>query len=137
MRKLVVIDGQGGGIGKALIEQLKPLAASVRIVAVGTNSQATSAMLKAGADAGATGENAVVFNCLDADVIAGAVGIALANSMMGEITPRMASAVGESRAEKVLVPVQKCRTLIAGVQDWPMSRYIEDAARIIRSLINE
>jgi NAD(P)-dependent dehydrogenase (short-subunit alcohol dehydrogenase family) len=135
MKKIVVIDGQGGGIGRALIEQLKPGLSGASVIAVGTNSLATAAMLKAGADAGATGENAVVFNCADADVIAGPVGIVLANSMLGEITPLMAKAAGESRAEKVLIPVQRCRAIVAGVQEAPIAKYIEDAARIVRTLV--
>ena len=124
--KIVVIDGQGGRIGKALIEQLRAKSFDGYLLAVGTNSIATSAMLKAGADAGATGENPVIVACRDADVIIGPIGIIAADSMLGEITPRMAEAIGQSRARKVLVPVNRCFE-VAGVQEMSLSQYVEQA----------
>lgn len=127
--KIVVIDGQGGRIGKALIEQLRAKSADACLLAVGTNSIATSAMLKAGADAGATGENPVVVACRDADVIIGPIGIIAADSMLGEITPRMAEAIGQSRARKVLVPVNRCFE-VAGVQEMSLSQYVEQAVEL-------
>ena len=127
--KIVVIDGQGGRIGKALIEQLRAKSADAYLLAVGTNSIATSAMLKAGADAGATGENPVVVACRDADVIIGPIGIIAADSMLGEITPRMAEAIGQSRARKVLVPVNRCFE-VAGVQEMSLSQYVEQAVEL-------
>lgn len=127
--KIVVIDGQGGRIGKALIEQLRAKSADACLLAVGTNSIATSAMLKAGADAGATGENPVVVACRDADVIIGPIGIIAADSMLGEITPRMAEAIGQSRARKVLVPVNRCFE-VAGVQELSLSQYVEQAVEL-------
>ena len=129
---IVVIDGQGGGIGKRLIETLVPkLPATAEIIAVGTNSIATSAMLKAGASAAATGENPVLVNCTSADIITGPMGIVLANAMYGEITPAMAVAVGASSAQKVLVPVDRCNTHIAGTKEMTLAQYIEDAVQNI------
>ena len=114
---ILVIDGQGGGIGRQLISSLKAACPSDTLTAVGTNSAATSAMLKAGADDAATGENAVIVSCRNADVIVGPVGIAIADSLMGEITPAMAKAVGQSRAKRILIPLNRCNTWIASVND--------------------
>lgn len=112
---VLVIDGQGGRIGKLLIEQLVTRAAPYEIVAVGTNSIATSAMIKAGADRGGTGENAVSVNCRSADYIIGPLGIVLADSMMGEISPAMAVAVGQSAATRLLIPLNLCNSFVAGL----------------------
>lgn len=134
---ILVIDGQGGGIGRALVEKLKSAMPAAHITAVGTNAMATAAMLKAGADAGATGENAVVVGCRQADAIVGALGIVLANAMLGEITPVMAQAVGSSAAYRVLIPVQRCGTLIAGVPNAlnaSMARLIDEAVRALAAL---
>ena len=131
--RIVVIDGQGGGIGRSLVERIRSELPDVQIVAVGTNSLATSAMLKAGANVGATGENAVICNVKHADVVAGPIGMMVANSLWGEITPAMASAVSESPAQKGLIPVEQCHVHVAGVVEKPMSRYIEDAVAVIRS----
>ncbi len=128
--KIVVIDGQGGRIGKSIIEQLRSSGCTDEVLAVGTNSIATSAMLKAGADAGATGENPVVVAARDADVIVGPIGIIAADSMLGEITPAMAEAIGRSRARKVLVPVNKCFE-VAGVREMSLSGYVEQAVNMI------
>ncbi|MBQ7645425.1 MAG: DUF3842 family protein [Spirochaetales bacterium] len=128
--KIVVIDGQGGRIGKSIIEQLRSSGCTDEVLAVGTNSIATSAMLKAGADAGATGENPVVVAARDADVIVGPIGIIAADSMLGEITPAMADAIGRSRARKVLVPVNKCFE-VAGVREMSLSGYVEQAVNMI------
>lgn len=135
--KIIVIDGQGGGIGRSIVERLKAEIPSAVIIAVGTNSLATAAMLKAGADAGATGENAVLYNCVNADVIAGPMGIILANAMLGEISPAVAGAVSGSKAEKVLVPVSTCRVCVAGVEDKPMSKYIELAVAAVKRLYQD
>ena len=125
---ILVIDGQGGGLGKNIISRIKKEEAfsCFEITAVGTNSIATSAMLKAGAACGATGENAVIYNCKNADIILGATGIAFANSMLGEISPKMANAVSESPAYKLLIPISKCNVGIAGVAEKPMLSYIDD-----------
>lgn len=127
---IVVIDGQGGRIGKAIIEQIRACGLVCEIIAIGTNSLATSAMLKAGADNGATGENPVVIACRKADYIVGPIGIVIADSMLGEITPKMAEAVGQSDARKILIPVNKCIS-VAGVQEMTLSQYVENAVQMI------
>ena len=132
--QIVIIDGQGGRMGSALIERIKATLPEHTCIAIGTNSIATAAMLRAGADAGATGENAVKVACRQADVIVGALGIVLADAMLGEITPEMARAVGASAAQRVLIPVQRCGTQIAGVQDAPMSQRIDEAVRAVAAL---
>ncbi|MEG2394304.1 MAG: DUF3842 family protein [Ruthenibacterium sp.] len=133
--RLVIIDGQGGGFGCALIESLRRSSAACEIIAVGTNSLATSAMLKAGANAGATGENAAVVNARRADIIAGPIGLIVANSMLGECSPAIALAVAESRAKKILIPVTTCGVLVAGLPEKALSAYIADAAALILSLL--
>jgi len=134
MKKIVVIDGQGGKIGSLLVSRLKAQAGQAEIYAIGTNSIATSAMLKAGADYGATGENPVVVNCRIADVIVGPVGIVVADSLVGEITPAMAVAVGQSGAQKVLLPVNRCNNYIVGARDLSISDLIEAAIAYIKGL---
>lgn len=106
---ILVIDGQGGGIGKQLVEEIRKALPEALITAAGTNSIATSAMIKAGADNGATGENAVIVGCRNADIIAGPMGIVIADSLLGEITPAMAAAVGQSPALRILLPVNRCK----------------------------
>lgn len=122
--KLVVIDGQGGRMGSAVISQLKASLPEYKIFALGTNSIATSSMLKAGADYGATGENPVLVNTKDANIIIGPMGIVLADSLLGEITPAMACAIGSSPAYKILLPVNRCNHYIIGCQDIPLSESI-------------
>ena len=135
--KIVIIDGQGGGVGMKLVEGLRAALPQAELVAVGTNSIATAAMLRAGATAGATGENATVVNCRDADVITGPLGIVLADAMYGEITPEMAWAVARSGAQRVLVPVEKCRTHVAGLPEKTMAGLIGDAVSQIVRLCRE
>lgn len=120
--KLLIIDGQSGRLGAQIIEGLRKagLNNAHSIIAVGTNALATSGMINAGADQGATGENAVIVQCRSADVIIGPIGITLADAMLGEITPRMAVAVGASDAHRVLIPSEKCSTSIIGIS--PMTR---------------
>ena len=130
---ILIIDGMGGGIGKSIIEHIKSEFADVKIMAVGTNSIATSAMLKAGADYGATGENAVVFNCTKADFIIGVTGIIFANAMHGEISPKMAEAVSSSPAHKILLPVDKCNVTIVGVDNKPIQAYINEITVILNN----
>ena len=138
MLQIAVIDGQGGGIGKTVVEQLRrELEREVRIIAVGTNVHATSAMVKAGADAGATGENAVVYNAANCDVIVAPIGLIFANSMFGEVSPAMARAISESRACKVLIPVSKCNAYVAGITERPLSGYIEEAVKFLRLRCSE
>ena len=133
--KIIVIDGQGGGVGKALIEQMKLHLPDQPTLALGTNAMATAGMLKAGADQGATGESAIVYNCRDADVILGPIGIVLAHSMLGELSPAMAQAVGESNAARILIPIGKCRTKIAGVSDLPVAALVENAVSEVCRLV--
>ncbi|WP_458862791.1 DUF3842 family protein [Acidaminobacterium chupaoyuni] len=131
----MVIDGKGGGMGGALVSRLKAVVEGAEILAVGTNALATSAMLKAGADDGATGENSIVTLAAKADVIAGPIGIVLADSMLGEITAAMAAAVSRSSAYKVLIPNAKSHVVICGNQELPLGRYLEDAVeKIIQAL---
>lgn len=134
--KIVIIDGQGGKMGKMLVEKIKPIAINHEVMAIGTNSIATSAMLKAGADYGATGENPVVRNCIDAEIILGPIGIIIANSLHGEITPTMSQAVGECKAHKILIPVNKCNLKVVGTNDLPLSEYIDLAVDELKSLLN-
>ena len=128
---ILVIDGMGGGIGKSIIEHIKNEFNGAEITAVGTNSIATSAMIKAGANYGATGENAVVFNCTKADFIIGVTGIVFANAMHGEISPKMAAAVSSSSAHKILLPVDKCNVTVLGVNDKPVQVYINEIAGVL------
>lgn len=130
---ILVIDGQGGRVGKLLVEQIRQQLPDADITAVGTNVIATSAMLKAGADQGATGENPVVYNCQEADVIVGPIGIVMANSLLGEITPAMANAIGQCTAHKILVPVSRCRHTIVGMQTLTLSEYIQLAVEEIKA----
>ena len=127
MKRIIVIDGQGGNIGKQLVRRLREELGDVYIRVVGTNSTATGNMLKAGADEAATGENAVIVAARSADVITGPVGIIVTDALLGEVSMTMARAVSDSAAEKVLVPVNKCDILIAGVQDKSVSELIEAA----------
>lgn len=130
--RVLIIDGQGGGIGKALTERLKGALPDAELIAVGTNASATAAMVKGGADVGATGENALLFNCGKADVIAGPIGIVMANAMYGEISPTMAAAVTSSDAQKILIPVSKCMARVVGVENAPLGKYIDEAVEIIK-----
>lgn len=131
---ILVIDGQGGGLGRQLIQELKETCANAEIVAVGTNSMATGAMLKAGAKLAATGENAVIVCSKKADVIVGPIGIVIADSMLGEITLAMAAAIGKSRAKRVLIPMNVCDNIIVGVSAQPVSAHVKDAVRIISDM---
>ncbi|MBE6895301.1 MAG: DUF3842 family protein [Ruminococcaceae bacterium] len=132
--KIVVIDGQGGSLGKAITEKIKSRY-NCEIYAIGTNSIATAAMLKAGADYGATGENPVVVNSRDADVIIGPIGIIAANSLLGEITPKMAASVACSEAKKILVPVNKCKIKVAGTPELSFGDAIECAVKELGELL--
>ena len=123
--KILIIDAQGGGIGKQVVSALKNRFPENEITAVGTNSAATTAMLRAGADHGATGENAVIVGCRQADVIIGHIGIVVADALYGEITPAMSLAVGQSRAKRILIPVNHCNNVIVGVTDSSIGRLIE------------
>ena len=132
--KILVIDGQGGKMGAALTDQIKKNMPDAEVVAVGTNSLATSAMLRAGADAAATGENPVVVNCTWADVIVGPIGIVIADALLGEITPAMATAVCQSSATRVLIPVNHCENYIVGVPDQPIGSLVAAAVQKVKAL---
>lgn len=133
MRKILIIDGQGGQIGSQLIKSI--IEYDVEIMAVGTNSTATNAMLKAGAKNGATGENPVIVGCKTADIIIGPIGIVIADSLYGEITPKMAIAVGQSNAKKILIPINKCDNIIVGVNDLSLTFMIKNVLKIVEDLI--
>lgn len=122
--KVLIIDGQGGRMGSAVIEQLKSAFPRLELTAIGTNSIATATMLKAGADNGATGENPVLCNCPDADIIIGPIGIIIANALLGEVTPKMAVAVSSSKAKKILIPINKCNCHVVGAQSMNLSEYV-------------
>ena len=130
---ILIIDGQGGNLGRQLTKRLKEAMPKVDITAVGTNSIATENMLKGGADRAATGENAVVVNARRAKVIAGPLGIVIADALLGEVTPAMATAVGSSDAVRVLIPMSRCDTLVAGVGEKSMGELVEDAVQRIVS----
>ena len=132
--RIVVIDGQGGRMGAQLIEGVRAAGIACDITAIGTNVLATSAMLKAGADRGATGENPVIVACRDAEVIVGPIGILAADSLLGEVTPPMAVAVGQSRAIKLLLPVNQCRNVVVGTQQMTLSQLVSAAVDQLRQL---
>lgn len=134
--RIAVIDGQGGGIGKYITERLrKEFPEEVEIIALGTNALAASAMLKAGANEGASGENAIVFNAGRVDLIVGPVSIVMANAMLGEVTPRMAEAVAGSWAQKILLPVTREDVVFAGYRSQPLPHLIDDLISKIREKI--
>ena len=123
---ILVIDGQGGQLGSQLVKTILQQMKEVKVMAVGTNAIATAAMLKAGAHQASTGENPVVVACRKADVIIGPIGIVIADAMFGEVTPAMAVAVAQADAVRILLPVNKCDNLVAGVPDLSMSTLIAD-----------
>lgn len=134
--KIAVIDGQGGGIGKAIVEKMrKELPEDIEIVALGTNALAAALMMKAGANEGASGENAIVFNATRVDIIVGTIGIIAANSMMGELTPLMAKAIAESPARKILIPMNRCNIEVVSDKGEPLPHQIENAIKAIKKYI--
>ncbi len=134
--KVLVIDGQGGGLGRQLVAAVKSRYPGAEVLAVGTNSAATNAMLKAGADLAATGENSVTVACRKVDVIMGPVGIVIADSMLGEITPRMAVSIGQSQAKRILLPVNLCDNIVVGMADLTMAKRVESAVEALAELMN-
>ncbi len=132
--KIIVIDGQGGRLGQMLVDRVKARLPQAQVIALGTNTVATAAMLKAGADQGATGENPVLWCVQDADGVLGPVGIVVANAILGEVTPAMAEAVGSCRAKKFLVPMNSCGVMVAGVEELPLPAYV---ARAVDALAAE
>lgn len=134
--KITIIDGQGGKMGRSVIEQLKKQFPDQELLAVGTNSIATAAMLKAGADFGATGENPVVVACQDSDLIIGPIGIVLADALFGEVTETMAAAVSRCRAFKILMPVNRCNHHVVGCESLSMNEIIAMTCRQVKVFLD-
>ena len=134
---LLVIDGQGGQLGSQIIRAIRTRYNDINIIAVGTNATATTSMFKAGANQGATGENPVIVASRKADVIIGPVGIVIADSLLGEITPKMAVAIGQSNATKILVPINKCENLVAGVPNLTTTALIDDTLNKLQETISK
>ena len=133
--RVLVIDGQGGGLGRQLVNAVKERFPEVEILAVGTNSAATNAMLRAGADQAATGENSVAVASGRVDVIMGPIGIVIADSMLGVITPRMALSVGQSLAKRILIPVNFCDNIVVGVTETSMAKNVQNAVDALGRLM--
>ncbi|MBQ6342930.1 MAG: DUF3842 family protein [Anaerolineaceae bacterium] len=133
---VLVIDGQGGGIGRQITQNIKENFPEMSVRAVGTNILATQAMIKSGADEAATGENAVIVGCRKADFIVGPIGIVIADSLMGEITPAMAVAIGQSNAIRILLPVNQCDNQVVGVNNYSVSYLIRECMEMIRKNIS-
>lgn len=134
---ITIIDGQGGQLGAQLVKEITRQFCDISITAIGTNAVATAAMLKAGASQAATGENPVVVACRKADVIIGPIGIVIADSMLGEITDKMAVAVGRANAVRILIPMNKCENMVAGVPDLNMGALIGDAIAKLRHIVEK
>ena len=128
---VAVIDGQGGGMGRGLVEAVKKKWPQLHVRALGTNALATAAMLRSGADDGATGENAVVFNAHRADVLLGPIGVLTPNGLLGEVSPAMAAAIGGSEAVKILLPSQRCNIRLAVGEPQPLQFYLDQAMRLL------
>lgn len=135
--EILVVDGQGGRIGQQLVRAILARFPDAEIHAVGTNATATAALLKGGAAQGATGENALLVACRRADVILGPLGILIADALLGEISPAMAAAVGQSRAKKILIPMNQCDIWVAGVSEGPVSRLLERAVDQLAQLLED
>ena len=132
--KVMIMDGQGGGVGKSLVEALVQACPDAELIAVGSNATATANMMKGGTVNGATGENAVIYNSQRVDVIVGPIGIVLANAMLGEITPKMAEAVASSDAKLILIPMNRFHATVVGVETRKLADYIKEAADKIAGL---
>ena len=134
--KILIVDAQGGGIGRQLVAAVKKAFPDQVVTAVGTNGVATAAMLKAGADFGATGENPVVRGVMDADGVLGPVGSVVANAILGEVTPAMAEAVGSCRAKKFLIPMNSCGVVVAGTEELPLPAYVARAVDALAGIFD-
>ena len=132
---ILVINGQGGQLGGQLIKSLKTNFNNVKVMAVGTNATATATMLKSGADQVATGENPVIVMCRKADIIIGPIGIVIADALFGEITPQMAVAVGQADAVRILLPINKCDNLVAGIPDISTATILEDVILKVKKIL--
>ncbi len=133
---ILIIDGQGGQLGSQIIKAVSSRYPDIDLTAVGTNAAATTAMVKAGAKKAATGENPIIVACRKADVIIGPIGIVIADALLGEITPEAAKAVGQSNAVRILIPINKCENLVAGVTNLTLTSLIEDALSKLDGIIN-
>lgn len=133
---IVIIDGHGGQLGSQLIKEISVAFPNEKITAIGTNAVATAAMLKAGASNAATGENPVLVACRKADVIIGPIGIVIADSLLGEITPKMAVSIGQANASRILIPMNRCENLVAGVSNLNTGALISDAIAKLGKIIN-
>lgn len=132
--KIMVMDGQGGGVGRGLVEAVRARYPGAEIIAVGANAAATANMMKGGTSIGATGENAVLYNSARVDAILGPIGIVMANAMLGEITPRMAEAVSSSEAPVLLIPMSHCHAQVVGVEGRKLSDHIREAVERLSEL---
>jgi hypothetical protein len=133
---VLIIDGQGGQLGSQIIKAVISRYPDIDLTAVGTNAAATTAMVKAGAKKAATGENPIIVACRKTDVIIGPIGIVIADALLGEITPDAAKAVGQSDAVRILIPINKCENLVAGVTNLTLTSLIEDALSKLDKIIN-
>jgi len=132
---IMVMDGQGGGIGSVVIKALRAaVTEGVEILALGTNSAATARMMKAGANRGATGENAIAQTSPKVDVIMGPLAILMAHAMMGEVTPKMAEAVSMSNAKKILIPLTQERVRVVGITADPLPHLVEEAVKVVKEI---
>lgn len=133
---ITVIDGQGGQLGSQLIKEIAAQFQNITITAIGTNAIATSAMLKAGAKNAATGENPAIVACRKADVIIGPIGIVIADSLLGEVTEKMALAIARADAKRILIPMNKCDNLVAGVPNLNMATLIADTLNKLSDIMS-
>jgi hypothetical protein len=138
MLKIAVIDGQGGGIGSLVVKKLREaFGDSVEIIALGTNAVATTSMMKAGADKGASGENAIVWNAGKTDIITGPISIMLPNAMLGELTPHMAAALSSSPARKLLLPLNQEQIDIIGIIKEPLPHLADALIQKIKEIVKD
>ena len=136
--KIAIVDGMGGGIGSQVVGRIKPvLREQDALIALGTNAAATGVMIKAGATTGATGENAIVVTAPTADVIIGPVGIVIPNSLLGEITPAIATAIASCRATKILVPLVQPHVELVGLDARPLSATLDDIAARVEGMLKK
>ncbi|GMB00170.1 DUF3842 family protein [Pelosinus sp. IPA-1] len=134
--RIAVVDGQGGGMGKFIIEKIrKEFKEQIEILALGTNALATSSMLKAGANEGATGENAIVYNSQEVDLIIGSLSIIMANAMLGELTPKMAEVITNSKARKLLIPIYRGNVDIIGMSADPLPHLVDSLIMQVRQYV--
>lgn len=135
--RVAVVDGQGGGIGKTLVSKIRKELPEIDILALGTNSQATNQMIKAGATEGATGENAIIYNANKVDIIVGVLAIIISNSLLGELTPKMADAISQSSAYKILIPMNRCNVEVVGVSTNSLPILIDSVVEEIKDFIKK